>query len=422
MKKILTASAVCIAGLLILSVVVFFAFSLVMSRHDGWPSFSFSSFFSGEYFLKIDEYYNSKTPKDTELSPETSTSTSASTSTSDTSDFTSSEDTDSIETELPAVFFAVSQSEVSLEAGKDTYVGIAAFPPESADEDLYSAFVADSSVASVQIRSSALTVTGVSEGTTVIHIYYDDSQIASVSVTVTAPETETEKETEVTSAETEEKFPDYEFPIVQADHIDPDLPMLALTFDDGPSKYTEKLLDIFKEHNCHGTFFMIGKQVSGRKDTVIRMKNEGHDLGVHTWNHKKLTTLSLSEIRSEISSARDIIEQVTGVRPVLARPPYGSVNDDVKKASKLDGFYIINWSVDTLDWKLRNAERIYDSVMEQAKDGAIILLHDLHKETVDAMVNVIPDLISRGYQLVTVTELLSFREKAPETGTVIRRQ
>lgn len=418
MKKILTASAVCIAGLLILSVVVFFAFSLVMSRHDGWPSFSFSSFFSGEYFLKIDEYYNSKTPKDTELSPETSTSA------SDTSDFTSSEDTDSIETELPAVFFAVSQSEVSLETGKDTYVGIAAFPPESADEDLYSAFVADSSVASIQIRSSALTVTGISEGTTVIHIYYDDSQIASVSVsvTVTAPETETEKETEVTSAETEEKFPDYEFPIVQADHIDPDLPMLALTFDDGPSKYTEKLLDIFKEHNCHGTFFMIGKQVSGRKDTVIRMKNEGHDLGVHTWNHKKLTTLSLSEIRSEISSARDIIEQVTGVRPVLARPPYGSVNDDVKKASKLDGFYIINWSVDTLDWKLRNAERIYDSVMEQAKDGAIILLHDLHKETVDAMENVIPDLISRGYQLVTVTELLSFREKAPETGTVIRRQ
>lgn len=152
------------------------------------------------------------------------------------------------------------------------------------------------------------------------------------------------------------------------------------------------------------------------------MKNEGHDLGVHTWNHKKLTTLSLSEIRSEISSSRDIIEQITGIRPVLARPPYGSVNDDVKKASKLDGFYIINWSVDTLDWKLRNSERVYNAVMDQAKDGAIILLHDLHRETVDAMENVIPDLISRGYQLVTVTELLSFREKAPETGTVIRRQ
>ncbi len=317
----------------------------------------------------------------------------------------------------PNLTFAVSHDEITLEAGKKAYIGIAAYPEELFDISLYGISASAPETADVaDMTDSTFTVMGLTEGTSVISILYGGKAVGEVTVHVTGfyvpPETETE-----TTPETE---PDP--PFKQSDRIDPSRPMIALTFDDGPSKTTLKLLDVFREYNCRGTFFVVGNRIKNYKNSLIRMSNEGHELGIHTWSHEKLTVLSLEAVRSEVSRVRDELYALTNKLPHLVRPPYGSVNETVKEASRLDDFYIVNWNIDTLDWQLRNVDKIYDSIMSQARDGSIILLHDLHAETVDAVIRAIPDLIAKGYQLVTVSELLSYSEKAPSTGTVIRHQ
>lgn len=424
MKKILTVSAVCLAGLLILLLLLFTVFQLVMSGRENWPSFSFETLFNGKYFASVSAYYDgdeTDVPTDSgtekpfeETDSETVTEAAANVPGSADSSVPASPETE--ESHDP-VFFALSQTEISLAAGESFYIGVAAFPNDGIKEALYSAVSDSPETASAELIGAAITVTGKKIGSTSVTVYYDNILIGTVKITVS----ENKEPLDTDPIETDPPE-NQEFPVIGTNDIDPNRPMLALTFDDGPSKYTDKLLDIFKEYNCRGTFFMIGKQVSAKKSTLIRMVEEGHDLGVHTWNHKNLKTLTLEEIRYEVSSARDKVEEITGVRPNLVRPPYGAVNDTVKEASNLDGFYIINWNIDTLDWQLRDAKLVHDSVMNQAKDGAIILLHDLHKETVEAMVTVIPALIAEGYQLVTVTELLSFSDEAPEFGETIRRQ
>ena len=421
MKKILSVSAVCLAGLLILLILVLTVFQLVMSGRENWPDFSFGSFFNGEYFARISAYYrndpseeetkesDTEKGKDTEKTYETESPVTE-------SDTAATEVPEETETS-PTVFFALSQTEFSIFVGSDHYIGAAAYPEDDIDDSLYTAVSSDMGIVAVTVNGAAMTVAGVTVGEGVITVYYDGMEIGKVSVTVT----EGDASTETTGENTEDVHPGTEV-IRQPSEIDPDRPMLALTFDDGPSKHTEKLLDILKEYNSRATFFMIGKQVSAKKSTLIRMYNEGHDLGIHTWSHANLKKLSLDEIRYEVSSVRDKIEEITGFRTNLVRPPYGAVNDTVKEASRLDEFYLINWNIDTLDWQLRDAQLVYESVMNQAKDGAIILLHDLHKETVEAMETAIPALIAKGYQLVTVTELLSYSDKAPEFGATIRKQ
>ena len=188
---------------------------------------------------------------------------------------------------------------------------------------------------------------------------------------------------------------------------DPSKPMLALTFDDGPSAHTERLLDAFAAHGGKGTFYVVGNMLDGRPDTLRRMAAEGHEIGGHSWNHRQLTKLGTEELTDQFMSTRAKIYEITGIDATTMRPPYGSCNDQVKaKAGEL-GIALINWSVDTLDWKYKNADTVYQAVMDGAKDGAIILCHDLHKTTVDAMERAIPALIAEGYQLVTVTELLT---------------
>lgn len=200
--------------------------------------------------------------------------------------------------------------------------------------------------------------------------------------------------------------------------IDPDKPMLALTFDDGPSAHTERLLDIFKTYGGKGTFFVLGNLIDGRKNTLIRISDEGHEIGNHSWDHRKMTNLTTGEITDEIMMARAKIYDVTGKDCLLVRVPYGAWNDDVKAVGKELGVAFVNWSVDTLDWKSRNAEAVYEEVINNASDGAIILCHDLHETTVEAMETVIPKLIEDGYQLVTVSELMSFSKKPLEPGEI----
>lgn len=188
--------------------------------------------------------------------------------------------------------------------------------------------------------------------------------------------------------------------------IDKTKPMVALTFDDGPSAHTERLLDMFRKYGGKGTFFVVGNIIDNRPEVVKRLVAEGHEIAGHSWNHRQLTNLSEQDIKDQIMSTRAKIYDLTGYDAKLVRPPYGAFNDKVKAVAKELDVAFVNWSVDTLDWKYKDADTVKECVMKEAYDGAIILCHDLHKTTVDAMEKAIPALIEKGYQLVTVSELL----------------
>lgn len=200
--------------------------------------------------------------------------------------------------------------------------------------------------------------------------------------------------------------------------IDPDKPMLALTFDDGPSAHTDRLLDVFEKYDSKGTFFIIGNLIDSRASTLVRIASEGHEIGNHSWSHKQLTDLSKEEIEAQIMMTRTKIFEVTGIDSRIVRPPYGTCNDTVIAVGVNTGVSFVNWTVDTLDWKTKNADAIYTEIMEYAFDGAIILCHDLHKATVDAMEKAIPALIAKGYQLVTVSQLMENKGKPLEAGEI----
>ncbi len=203
--------------------------------------------------------------------------------------------------------------------------------------------------------------------------------------------------------------------------IDPEKPMLALTFDDGPSAHTDRLLDIFAQHGGKGTFFVVGNLIDSRKTTLKRIAAEDHEIGNHSWNHRQLTNLSDEDVKDQIMMTRAKIYDVAGVDCRIVRPPYGACNDSVRAVGKSLGVSFVNWSVDTLDWKTKNADAVYKEIMQDASDGAIILCHDLHKTTVDAMERVIPELIAKGYQLVTVSQLMEYKGKAVEAGKMYYR-
>ncbi|MDR0840215.1 MAG: polysaccharide deacetylase family protein [Christensenellaceae bacterium] len=200
-----------------------------------------------------------------------------------------------------------------------------------------------------------------------------------------------------------------------------DGPMVALTFDDGPSGTTERILALLRQYNARATFCLVGNRINNRKDTVLQIYAQGSEVSNHTWEHAKLTNLSHDEIRKQIKSTSDAVKAITGQPTTFLRPPYGSVNDTVKSVAKELGMAIVTWSIDTEDWKTRNSDKTYQRIMDQVKDGSIILCHDLFSETGDAMERVIPALIEQGYQLVTVTELLTYGGNTVQAGAVYKR-
>lgn len=205
-------------------------------------------------------------------------------------------------------------------------------------------------------------------------------------------------------------------------HVDPDKPMVALTFDDGPSAHTQRLLDIFKKHGGTGTFFVLGNTLDNRKDTLKRMVAEGHEIGNHSWSHRQFTNIDIDEVKDQIMMTRAKIYDITGVDCTIVRPPYGACNDEIRALGAEIGVSYVNWSIDTLDWKTKNADAVYKEIMNDVGDGHIILCHDLHKTTVDAMERVIPALIKEGYQLVTVSELLTCRGGEISVGKMYYKQ
>ena len=180
----------------------------------------------------------------------------------------------------------------------------------------------------------------------------------------------------------------------------------ALTFDDGPGSFTGRLLDCLEKNNAKATFFMVGKEIVSFPNEVKRMAELGFELGNHTYDHKDLTTLSLSKIQSEIGTVDQTLLDLTGQGSSVVRPPYGSIDDNVKASV---GTPMILWSIDTLDWKTQDVQQTVDTVMKEVRDGSIILMHDIYSTTVDAAEILIPKLIEEGYELVTIHELAKIK-------------
>lgn len=184
--------------------------------------------------------------------------------------------------------------------------------------------------------------------------------------------------------------------------LDPTKKTVAITFDDGPSKYTKEIINIFKKYDSNATFFVLGNKVEIYKDTLIESLKNGNEIGNHSYNHKWLIKLSLDEFKEQVNKTQQIIKDNTGYTPTLIRPTYGSINQKMKNSIDLD---VVLWNVDSTDWKLKNAKKITNKVLKNVKDGSIILFHDTYKWTADALKTIIPKLIEDGYQLVTVSEL-----------------
>lgn len=184
--------------------------------------------------------------------------------------------------------------------------------------------------------------------------------------------------------------------------IDPNKPVIALTFDDGPSKYTDEILDILKDCNANGTFFVLGNKVKAYSTTIQKMINQGNQIGNHSYNHKWLTRLDIDDFKEQIDRTQTIVEEVTGYTPHLLRPTYGSINKKIRNNTDLD---IILWDVDSLDWKIKDSKKIADRVLKDVKDLDIVLFHDIKKRTVEALKILLPKLQEQGFQFVTIDEL-----------------
>lgn len=184
--------------------------------------------------------------------------------------------------------------------------------------------------------------------------------------------------------------------------IDPNKKLVALTFDDGPSKYTEEILNILKKNDCNATFFVLGNKVSIYSDLLIESINNGNEIGNHSYNHKWMIKLNEKELENQINKTQNIIKEYTGYTPKLIRPTYGSLNDRIKKISSLD---IVLWNVDTLDWKYKNPNKIVENATKRLKDGNIILMHDTHKQTLEALPKILEIIKKNGYTCVTISEL-----------------
>lgn len=201
--------------------------------------------------------------------------------------------------------------------------------------------------------------------------------------------------------------------------IDPTKPMIALTFDDGPSEETERILKVLAQYDARATFCILGNKVETYGDTIKRAIAQGNEIASHTWNHKKLTELSASSIRSQLTRTSDAVRELTGGYEIkVLRPPYGSVNKNVRNICAEMGMVIAHWKVDTLDWETRSTTKTYRAIMKGAKNGAIILCHDLYSSTASAVEKAVPELVEKGFQLVTVSELLSFHKDGAQAGTV----
>lgn len=194
---------------------------------------------------------------------------------------------------------------------------------------------------------------------------------------------------------------------VNTGEIDPNKPMIALTFDDGPhAKNTVRILDALEKVHGRATFFVLGELVDGKSEILKRASDMGCEIGNHSFDHSNFTKLSADEMKTQLSKTSNLVKAATGKGTGLTRIPYGSVNETIRKVV---GTPMIGWSLDTRDWESRSADKVVDKVLKNVKDGDIIIMHDIYSSTADAVERLIPELRAKGYQFVTVSELMEAR-------------
>lgn len=198
-----------------------------------------------------------------------------------------------------------------------------------------------------------------------------------------------------------------------------DPPLVALTFDDGPrSSTTGPLLDGLELREVPATFFLVGSRIPGNEELVRRMAAEGHQIGIHTYDHVELKGLARQAFDRQVDQTRALITGLLGEGNYWLRPPYGFID---AAARDWCGGPVILWSVDPEDWRDENIDRIVSAVVDHVSDGDIILLHDLFPSSAQAALQVVDILLSKGYCFVTVEQLMEARGVVPEAGQSYRR-
>ncbi len=217
------------------------------------------------------------------------------------------------------------------------------------------------------------------------------------------------KTTEITTEKTTEAEEKGEWKLPKATDK-----LVCFTFDDGPyAPVTNKILDTLEKYNGRATFFVVGDRADTYSDEIIRASKMGCEIGTHTYSHVNLNSLSVPEMQEEIKKSCDAISKYTGKKVKVLRPPEGAANDTVKANV---GMPMALWSVDSRDWDYRNADKDYQTVMDNVFDGSIVLMHDLYPATADAVARIIPELAKQGYKFVTFSELMKIRGVDVEPG------
>jgi len=201
-------------------------------------------------------------------------------------------------------------------------------------------------------------------------------------------------------------------------NIDPNKPIVALTFDDGPSEYTSRILDALQQHGGRVSFFVTGSKIAEFKNKIFRAHQMECEILCHAWDHSDFTTLSIDEIATQISRTNDAIADITGSVSNIFRPPYGNVNKKVIKAAKKLDFAIANWSLDSKDLESKDTDTILSNIMSTVKSGDIVLCHDVNDSTARAIELLIPELVERECQLLTISELLHYKYGSIESGKI----
>ena len=206
-----------------------------------------------------------------------------------------------------------------------------------------------------------------------------------------------------------------EDPGITFNSVHVDGPYIAMTFDDGPSAtLTPKLLDLLAAHHIKATFFVIGENVAEHPEIVARAAQEGHEIGNHSWSHPNLGKMSDDGVRSQLRRTDDAIRSATGNRPILMRPPYGSITSREKRWIHDEfGYRIILWDVDPLDWRRPGPAVVRNRILKETQSGSIVLSHDIHPGTIEAMPSTLDALEAKGFKFVTVSELIRMATPKP---------
>ncbi len=192
---------------------------------------------------------------------------------------------------------------------------------------------------------------------------------------------------------------------------------IAITFDDGPSKYTASLVDILDANKAHCTFFFLGSKLLSSEDKIKKVFASEHEIGYHSYAHKNMKRQKKDDIINEYNTSNEILKGIIGQEFTLTRPPYGSINNDIKQT--LDTPFIL-WSIDTNDWRYKDVDYLVNHVLDNVEDGSIILFHDSYETSIKAIEKLLPELYVQGYQVVTVSKLAKLKDEVLENHQTYR--